>query len=75
MKDKSRKLTDLPAPPPQAPEALAKEQINAGAMICKALIEHLRNNPSLDQRLVSIGATEMQKGFAMLRAAIDKPEF
>lgn len=39
------------------------------------LIEKLRANKDLDQRWVSIGATELQQGLMALTRAIAKPTF
>lgn len=39
------------------------------------LIEKLRANKDLDQRWVSIGATELQQGVMALTRAIAKPTF
>jgi hypothetical protein len=39
------------------------------------LVESLRNDTSLDQRWVSIGATELQQGLMALTRSIAKPEF
>lgn len=39
------------------------------------LVEKLRTNKELDQRWVSIGATELQQGLMALTRAITKPTF
>jgi hypothetical protein len=39
------------------------------------LVESLRGDTSLDQRWVSIGATELQQGLMALTRSIAKPEF
>lgn len=39
------------------------------------LIGELRSNPELDQRWVSIGATDFQTGLMALTRAVAKPEF
>lgn len=38
-------------------------------------IEKLRSDPTIDQRWVSIGATDLQTGLMALTRAIAKPEF
>ena len=38
------------------------------------LVESMRAEPSCDQRWVSVGATELQKGLMSLTRAIAKPE-
>ncbi len=40
-----------------------------------ALVEMLRQLPEVDQRWVSIGATELQQGLMALTRAIAKPTF
>lgn len=39
------------------------------------MIDALRVDPGIDQRWVSIGATDLQKGLMALTRAIAKPEF
>ena len=39
------------------------------------LIQRLRDNKELDQRWVSIGATDLQQGLMALTRAIAKPTF
>ncbi len=39
------------------------------------LVDRLRKNPDLDQRWVSIGATELQQGFMALVRSVAQPEF
>lgn len=39
------------------------------------LVESLRNTHGIDQRWVSIGATELQQGLMALTRAIAQPEF
>jgi hypothetical protein len=41
----------------------------------EALVASLRSNPSLDQRWVSIGATDLQTGLMALTRAVAKPTF
>lgn len=38
------------------------------------LCDHLRSQEGLDQRWVSVGVTDLQKGFMALTRAIAKPE-
>lgn len=40
-----------------------------------AMVDSLRKNTSLDQRWVSIGATELQQGLMALTRAVAKPTF
>ena len=51
---------------------LMNEVKNVGAKIGE-LVEKLRNTPGLDQRWVSIGATDMQTGTMALVRAIAQP--
>ena len=39
------------------------------------LVRELRNNSDLDQRWVSIGATDLQTGLMALTRSVAKPEF
>ena len=39
------------------------------------LVAGLRRSPEHDQRWVSIGATDLQKGFMALTRAVAKPDF
>ena len=39
------------------------------------LVSKLKQNPDLDQRWVSIGATDLQTGLMALTRSIAKPEF
>lgn len=39
------------------------------------LVEKLRSNEELEQRLISIGATDLQTGLMALTRSIAKPEF
>lgn len=39
------------------------------------LVERLQENPDLDQRWISIGATDLQKGLMALTRSIAKPDF
>jgi len=39
------------------------------------LVAMMRANPNLDQRWVSIGATDLQTGLMALTRAVAKPEF
>lgn len=43
------------------------------ARICGSLVEALRTNPKLDQRWISIGATDLQTGFMALVRSIAQP--
>lgn len=48
-------------------------KIKAKAEEVGALVEELINNSELDQRWVSIGATDCQKGFMALVRSVAKP--
>lgn len=39
------------------------------------LVEHLRTLPDLDQRWISIGATDLQQGLMALTRSVAKPTF
>ena len=49
--------------------------VKAQGIALGELIAGLRGDPALDQRWVSIGATDMQTGLMALTRAIAKPEF
>lgn len=53
----------------------AMNKIKERAAEIGALIEELRASNALDQRWVSIGQTDLQKGFMALTRAVAKPEF
>jgi hypothetical protein len=59
---------------------LSEQEINSMNMVkglaaqVGLLVEELRQWPDLDQRWVSIGATELQQGFMALTRSIAKPE-
>ena len=40
---------------------------------CGKIIEHLQNFPSLDQRWIAIGKTDLQKGFMSVIRGIAQP--
>jgi hypothetical protein len=50
-------------------------EIKAKGAELGALIERLRATPNLDQRWVSIGATDFQTGLMALTRAVAKPTF
>lgn len=50
-------------------------QIKEKAAELGTLIEQLNENTDLDQRWVSIGKTDLQKGFMALTRAVAKPDF
>lgn len=54
--------------------ALMNEVKQAGVALGD-LVERLRNTGALDQRWVSIGATDLQTGLMALTRAIAKPTF
>lgn len=51
---------------------LANEIKNMGSYI-ELLVDKLRANPALDQRWVSEGRTDLQKGLMSLTRAVTKP--
>ena len=53
----------------------AMNEVKAKGAELGALVEKLRANPDLDQRWVSIGATNLQTGLMALTRAIAKPTF
>lgn len=59
---------------------LSQEEINrmndvkALAEECGKVVEMLRQTPGLDQRWVSIGATDLQRGFMAVIRGIAQPE-
>lgn len=55
-------------------EIAAMNEVKDLAEQCGRLVEKMRNtSESLDQRWVSVGATDLQKGFMALVRAIAKP--
>ena len=50
-------------------------EIKAKGVELGELVEKLRQAPDLDQRWVSIGATDLQTGLMALTRAVAKPEF
>jgi hypothetical protein len=54
--------------------ALMNEIKQKGAELGE-LVERLRDNPALDQRWISIGATDLQKGLMGLTRGVTQPEF
>ena len=53
----------------------AMNEIKAKGIELGELVEKLRQTPDLDQRWVSIGATDLQTGLMALTRAVAKPEF
>ncbi|MEG5263243.1 hypothetical protein TRP66_02940 [Pseudomonas sp. JDS28PS106] len=54
-------------------EAALMNDIKAKGVELGELVEKLRANPSLDQRWVSIGATDLQTGLMALTRAVAQP--
>ena len=54
-------------------EAALMNEIKAHGVDLGVLIARLKENKSLDQRWVSIGATELQQGFMALVRAVAQP--
>ncbi|MBK8168257.1 MAG: hypothetical protein IPK64_20100 [bacterium] len=53
----------------------AMNEVKAKGAELGELVTKLRGNPELDQRWVSIGATDLQTGLMALTRAIAKPTF
>lgn len=51
----------------------AMNQVKDAGNALGALIEHLQTFASLDQRFISIGKTDIQKGLAMIIRGIAQP--
>ena len=66
---------EIKMPPLDAAENAARSVVNEVAADVGRLVEGLRANKALDQRWISIGATELQQGFMALTRAIAKPDF
>jgi hypothetical protein len=56
-----------------AAEADLMNEIKAHGLRLGDLVEQLRANPNLDQRWVSIGATDLQQGLMALARAVAQP--
>jgi hypothetical protein len=54
-------------------EADAMNKVKLHAKVIGELIEELRGMPGLDQRWVSIGATDLQRGFMAVVRGIAQP--
>lgn len=54
-------------------EAELMNSIKACGIVIGGLVEQLRAMPDLDQRWVSIGATDLQTGLMALTRAVAKP--
>ena len=73
MENQHRKITGY--------RELSQQEIDLMNMVKAAGVElgntvaHLRANPEIDQRWVSIGATQLQQGLMALTRAVAKPEF
>lgn len=50
-------------------------KIKSAGVLLSELEAELRGNPEVDQRWVSIGITDMQKGSMALTRAVAKPDF
>lgn len=57
-----------------AEEIALMNEVKAKAAEVGALVEKLREMPDLDQRWVSIAATDLQKGFMFAVRGIARPE-
>lgn len=53
----------------------AMNEIKAKGVELGALVEKLRATPGIDQRWVSIGATDLQTGLMALTRAVAQPTF
>jgi 16S rRNA C967 or C1407 C5-methylase (RsmB/RsmF family) len=56
-------------------EIAAMNEVKAFGKELGELVQKLRDNPVMDQRWVSIGATDLQRGLMSLTRSIEKPEF
>lgn len=56
-------------------EIEAMNAIKAQGVSLGLLVDLLRNDPDIDQRWISIGATELQQGLMALTRAVAKPTF
>lgn len=56
-------------------EITAMNEVKAFGKELGELVQKLRDNPVMDQRWVSIGATDLQLGLMSLTRSIAKPEF
>ena len=56
-------------------EIAAMNEVKALGAKLGTLVERLRVDPNLDQRWVSIGATDLQTGLMALTRSIAKPTF
>lgn len=50
-------------------------EIKQHGVVLGALVEKLRGTPDIDQRWLSIGATDLQKGLMALTRSVAKPDF
>jgi hypothetical protein len=48
-------------------------EIKQQGVVLEALCSHLRGNPGIDQRWVSIGTTDLQTGFMALVRSVAQP--
>lgn len=58
-----------------AEEIAAMNQVKEIAAMVGDVVAAMRGNAAIDQRWVSIGATDLQQGFMALTRSIAKPEF
>jgi hypothetical protein len=58
-----------------AEEIAAMNEVKEAGIVLGALVEKLRANKGLDQRWVSIGATDFQTGLMALTRSIAQPTF
>lgn len=58
-----------------AEEIALMNEIKTQGIVIGELVSRLRGNSALDQRWVSIGATDLQTGLMALTRAVAKPEF
>jgi hypothetical protein len=56
-------------------EITAMNLIKSHGVDLGVLVEAMRDDPALDQRWVSIGATHLQEGLMALTRAVAKPTF
>ncbi len=50
-------------------------EVKSAGMLLQELVSDLRGDADVDQRWVSIGVTDLQKGLMALTRAVTKPDF
>jgi hypothetical protein len=73
MENQHRKISGYRELEPHEIDAM--NEIKAQGIVLGDLVAKLRANTALDQRWVSIGATDLQTGLMALTRAVAKPTF